>query len=177
MNEGRLAGKAIWISLAILIFSLISTHPSHSRENYTDDTISLTIWNKNEDILKGTGLRTSSNTGSASFTHPIYTPRGRGGLTPSLFLLYNSSNGLGISGRGWRLSLPSISRNIKNGLDYDASDFVFKNGDTVDELAPRPDWGEYYYGRKIESAHTNFSFNPLIGFLAKRSHVLIRANW
>lgn len=41
--------------------------------------------------------------GNAQYEIPLYTPRGAGGLTPTLSLVYNSSYGDGLLGFGWQL--------------------------------------------------------------------------
>lgn len=72
---------------------------------------------------------------TGAFTHsiPIEVPPGRCGLSPNISLNYNSQDkGNGWIGVGWSLDMGSITRNIKNGIDYTGNDFVYsKNGSSV----------------------------------------------
>lgn len=53
--------------------------------------------------------------GSATYSLPIYAPKGRGGLAPQLGLSYNSGAGNGVAGMGWNISgLSAISRCLKS---------------------------------------------------------------
>ncbi|MDJ0764066.1 MAG: FG-GAP-like repeat-containing protein [Myxococcota bacterium] len=101
---------------------------------------------------------TVSNDGSASYGYPILLPPGRGDADPSLVLSYNSNNRTtsGPLGVGFSLPVPAIERSTKRGLDYNGNDFVVGGQD----LTPRSsDWGDGYYGARIESAFTKYHFS------------------
>jgi len=63
------------------------------------------------DAVGATGGKFSvDQSGNAQYDIPLYAPKGAGGLTPTLGLTYNSSNGDGYFGYGWQLrGLSSIS--------------------------------------------------------------------
>jgi len=89
-------------------------------------------------------------------------PPGRNGIQPNLALTYNSYRGNGWIGVGWDLDMGAIQRSTKFGVDYNVNDFVVMDG-FASELVPRPEWGDGYYGEKIESAFTKYYLNPQTG--------------
>jgi RHS repeat-associated protein len=67
----------------------------------------------------GESFQPQLNTGSGSTAVPIVLPKGTGGLTPQLALVYNSASGSSSLGLGWSLSgLPSIRRNTDRGVPF-----------------------------------------------------------
>ena len=68
--------------------------------------------------ISGMGEKFAANpvTGTASMSLPMPLTAGRGGVTPSVGLSYDSGGGNGPFGLGWRLSLPSIRRKTDKGL-------------------------------------------------------------
>ncbi len=101
-------------------------------------------------------INVSSFTGAATARIPIVVPPGRNGLAPRLSLNYISQQKNGWIGVGWSLDAGSIRRSIKQGVNYDADEYVvFKDGRTA-ELIPRTDWGTNYYGAKIEGEFTKY---------------------
>ncbi len=104
----------------------------------------------------------TSHTGAATLSIPIEVPPGRNGIEPNLSLTYNSYQGNGWVGVGWDLDVGFIQRSTKLGVDYDANDFVAMDGSSS-ELVPRPEWGNGYYGAKIEAAFTKYYLNPATG--------------
>lgn len=98
-------------------------------------------------------------TGAAAYRLPISVPPGRKGMQPKLSLSYNSYSGNGWIGEGWSLDLGSIRRSTKRGLDYSADEYV-SNGS---ELISRSDWGDNYYGAKIEGAFSKYHYNNTTG--------------
>ncbi len=94
-------------------------------------------------------------TGSATVGLPITVPPGRGDLTPSLGLAYNSASSSspgGAWGRGWGLPTASIKRSTRFGVPrYDSSDtFVLELGGAAIELTPEQ--GQLYRPASNESA-------------------------
>ena len=64
-------------------------------------------------------------TGTATTSIPIAMPPGRGGIHPNLALVYNSANGNGWVGMGWKLEKSVIDRQTKFGLNYSGDDYIF----------------------------------------------------
>ncbi len=77
----------------------------------------------------GESFEPKLNTGTSSYSVPLVVPPGRAGLAPSLALVYNSGNGNGPSGLGWKLSFPNIQRQTDKGLPFYT---LWPNGDTKD---------------------------------------------
>ena len=66
-----------------------------------------------------------SASGSARYSIPIWTPRGIGGLQPSLALQYSSRGGDGVYGVGWSVAgFSSISRCQKTYAQDGVTDAV-----------------------------------------------------
>src|SRR5439155_7415499 len=55
-------------------------------------------------------------TGSFLYNVPIDVPPGLAGMQPALSLQYNSSQGNGLAGVGWDLSLGTLQRSLKKGV-------------------------------------------------------------
>ena len=77
-------------------------------------------------------------TGAGSLSAPLALSPGRSGFGPRLSVEYDSGNGNGVFGVGWRLSLPSITRRTDKGLpqyrDSDESDIFILSG--AEDLVP-----------------------------------------
>jgi hypothetical protein len=71
-------------------------------------------------------------TGTGNFTVPIALPDGRGGLRPSLDLVYSTGHGNGCFGLGWALGVPRITRKTSDGVPSydDARDAFLLSGTT-----------------------------------------------
>jgi RHS repeat-associated protein len=101
--------------------------------------------------------------GAAMHAIPIEVVPGRNGIQPNLNLTYNSYQKNGWLGVGWDLDLGAIQRSTKRGLDYKADDYiVLKEGYSL-ELVKRSEWGQDFYGAKIEAAFTKYFFNAATG--------------
>lgn len=98
--------------------------------------------------------------GAASHSIPIVVPPGRGNIAPNLSLTYNSYQKNSWLGEGWDLDLGSIQRSTTYGVDYSASAYVATMGGATSELVQRTDWGNDYYGAKIESAFSKYCLIP-----------------
>ena len=59
------------------------------------------------------------SSGAFSYTYPIALPSGRGGMTPSITLLYDSQNisNNSVLGYGWSTNIPYIERLNKTGVE------------------------------------------------------------
>ncbi|ADD41589.1 SpvB/TcaC N-terminal domain-containing protein [Stackebrandtia nassauensis] len=91
--------------------------------------------------VRGIGEKFAANpaTGTGSTSVPIATSPGRAGFGPSLSLGYDSGNGNGPFGIGWRLSLANVTRKTDKGLPRydDSSPDTYILSDTED-LVPIP---------------------------------------
>jgi len=60
-----------------------------------------------------------AHTGAAIYDYPLATPPGRNGIQPELTLSYNSNTkeNANVFGYGWDISIPSITRVNKNGIN------------------------------------------------------------
>jgi len=99
-------------------------------------------------------------TGSFLYNIPIDVPPGLEGVQPALALQYNSSQGNGIAGVGWDLSLGSIQRSLKNGVPkYNSSDLYVLNlkGQTQELTSVGTDGsGNFLFRSKIEDSYMKF---------------------
>jgi hypothetical protein len=77
-------------------------------------------------------FKTNQATGAGSLRVAIPVSQSRAGFGPDLSLDYDSGNGNGIFGLGWKLSLPSITRQTDKGLprylDREESDIFVLSG-------------------------------------------------
>ena len=87
--------------------------------------------------IRGIGETFDTNpfTGTGSFSIPIELSQARHQFGPRLSLAYDTGNGNGIFGVGWRLSIPRISRKTEKGLPrYDGEDIFVLSG--TEDLMP-----------------------------------------
>jgi hypothetical protein len=86
----------------------------------------------------GEKFQANAASGTGSLTVPISTTPGRDGFGPNVSLHYDTGNGNGPFGLGWRLSVPSITRKTAMGLpryrDAEESDVFMLNG--AEDLVP-----------------------------------------
>src|SRR5512139_1979475 len=65
----------------------------------------------------GESFQPQLNSGTGSYAVPLALPRGTGGITPEMTLVYNSGGGNGVLGLGWRLSgAVTVVRNTDHGM-------------------------------------------------------------
>ena len=87
-------------------------------------------------------------TGSMSYSIPIPVPPGRNKMEPALAFVYRSNRSNGWMGVGWDIEIGSISRSIKNGVNYAGDEFVLEMSGAGIDLVMKD--GTYH--AKIESA-------------------------
>lgn len=58
----------------------------------------------------GESFEPQLNTGTFVFRLPLKLPKVRGQALPQMDLVYNSGNGNGVVGMGWKLPVPSLAR-------------------------------------------------------------------
>ncbi|MBI5621321.1 VCBS repeat-containing protein, partial [Candidatus Falkowbacteria bacterium] len=104
-----------------------------------------------------TTLRIDTNPatgGTFLFSYPITVPPDRGGLGPELSLGYSSQEGDRGSpvGHGWNLSIPTISRVNRHGVDrlYVENDFVSSLSGELVGVSLLADGTHGIYGDKVE---------------------------
>ena len=93
----------------------------------------------------GESFEPQLNTGGATYGVSVTLPQGRGGLTPTVRLQYDSNTGNGVGGLGWNMEFMCIKRQTDKGLpkyndkdndnDNDKDTFIFQG----EELVPLTD--------------------------------------
>src|SRR3989338_1772250 len=120
------------LALFILVFSLLFSPvaPVFAQDLVSPPPI---ITQENSDTSLKSNKRilpeTDSSTGALKYTYPIIIPKGRGDMTPDIFLAYNSQNidQQNIIGYSWSLSIPYITRVNKTGSEKIYSDNYFNS--------------------------------------------------
>ncbi len=99
----------------------------------------------NKQILPETDL----STGALTYNFPLSVPTGRASMTPDISLTYNSQNTdqQNIIGYGWSLSIPSITRANKTGVEKMYSDNFFSSSLDGELIATTGN----HFGAKIEN--------------------------
>jgi hypothetical protein len=86
----------------------------------------------------GESFEAQLNTGTLSYGVPIELPKVRGSASPGLALSYNSGNGNGPVGMGWKLEVPKLQRQTDKGLpQYAVTDTIIDS--TGEELVKLQD--------------------------------------
>jgi len=148
MATGANLFRGIFSLISISISAILLSFPFHA-------AASTGFINSNIDV--------SLSTGAATLSIPIEVPPGRNGIEPNLALTYNSNRGNGWIGVGWDLDMGAIQRSTKLGVDYSARDFVIVGNGASNDLVERADWGQNYFGVKIEEAFSKYYLNPSSG--------------
>ncbi len=137
----RVVFRRPYHTLAILASLLVT--PTVTSANETDQEMPVSA-------VGGT-VHADLFTGTATTSIPIAVPPGRGGVHPNLALVYNSANGNGWVGLGWKLEKSVIERQTKFGLNYAGDAYVFRlAGINVDLV----NIGNNQYRAKIEGGFT-----------------------
>jgi len=131
--------STILLCAMVVVFS--TTSPSLAQETDQDMPVGAVGGSVHADLF----------TGTATTSIPIEVPPGRGGVQPSLALVYGSGNGNGWIGMGWKLEKGVIERQTKFGVDYSGDDYVFRLSGINAELV---NVGTDEYRAKIEGGFT-----------------------
>ena len=87
--------------------------------------------------------------GGAGFSLPLRIPKGRGAATPQLAVSYSSEQQNSWMGRGFNISVPSVSIDTRFGLpDYDTEDTFLLNGEELIFTGEMEDGAMKYIRRK-----------------------------
>lgn len=95
----------------------------------------------------------ANNQGDARLSYPLEVPPGRAGLAPSLSIGYSSAAADGWLGRGWNLTVPSVSIDTRWGVPrYDAdkeTETYTLAGEQLTPVAHRTEPGPRSQGDKV----------------------------
>ena len=89
--------------------------------------------------------------GSFNYSIPIELPQGTAGCAPSLALVYNSNNGNGMLGQGWKLEgLDAITRDTTHSVNYDSgTDYYVGPGGRMVSIPSGTFQGCYHYENEM----------------------------
>ena len=144
----RIAPNLLLVSLAVLSLGIMSS--SLFSPAFADEKVSTEV------KYDGGVADNFVQSGASKYRIPIEVPPGRQGLAPKLEIVYSSLSKNGIAGVGWDLDFGSIQRNTKGGLDYSEDRYLFCKNDSKQELVGRGDWGDDFFGAKIESSFRKY---------------------
>ncbi len=114
--SGAIALMAVWLATGVDV-----TAQKHTRSGVRPQVVSLP---DGPGAINGLGesFELSLNMGSGQYAFPIDVPPGRAGHAPDVRLVYNTGNGNGVMGIGWRLPIMCVKRQTDKGLPrYDAA--------------------------------------------------------
>jgi len=111
----------------------------------------------------GESFESKVNMGSGQYTVPLKIPPGRKGFHPSLSLKYNSGNGNGIAGIGWKISTVAIFRQTDKGLpkynDANHPDtFINYNGEELVSVKDDSTYNIQTYRLKNENSFVRYEY-------------------
>jgi hypothetical protein len=136
----------------LLVCLCISILPLQSVKALNSDESAL--YTDSRRTVSPSNVSTVDQSGAFSYSYNILLPPGRGGQTPSLYLNYNSSDtaNTNIAGYGWTLSIPTISRINKTGVNLLYTSTYFTSSFSG-ELVPitLTDGVHGTYGSRIEN--------------------------
>jgi RHS repeat-associated protein len=156
------------VSLAFLLLVFI-TSPALAEESSASSVSAASLSGTVEIVAEGGAVisvpvpDTYEFSGAAMHVIPIEVVPGRNGIQPNLNLTYNSYQKNGWLGVGWDLDLGAIQRSTIRGVDYKGDDYIVLKEGSALELVARSEWGQDFYGAKIEAAFTKYFFNAASG--------------
>ncbi len=92
------------VGVAVTGADIIVAVPGSVLAQETPDAIPSTIAPESDGVGATAGTFRVDETGAATYTIPLATVPGRGGVVPELAVSYSSQGGLGVLGRGWSVS-------------------------------------------------------------------------
>jgi len=126
-------------------------------ESIFSDTLAGTLFINNENVRSAAPI-VDTQTGSLQYNYSLVIPSGRNGLSPSIEFRYdsNETKNANIAGYGWNISIPTISRLNKYGVNtlYQKDTFI----SSVDGELVRSENSNVYIPRIENGAFRKYEF-------------------
>lgn len=153
---------SVAVATAIHCFTSSSLYAALDKSGVSPSALSLPTGPGSIDGL-GESFEAQLNTGTFTYSIPIELPKVRGGASPSLAISYNSGNGNGPLGMGWKLDVPRVQRQTDKGLpQYTKDDSIIDS--SGEELVKLADGG---YRSENEGKSVRFEWQADDSWLAR----------